>query len=104
LQPGGQRSALQLTAVLQQYPARRVLIEGFTDNQGDAQMNLELSQRRAEAFRQALLAAGGAASRIDAQGQGEAYPAADNNTPERRQQNRRVEVLSSDGEGRIAGR
>jgi len=104
LQPGAQRSVQQLAAVLQQYPERRVLIEGFTDNQGSEQMNLDLSQRRADAFRVALLAAGVDASRIDVRAHGKAFPVADNNTAAGRQQNRRVEVLFSNGDGRFAGR
>ena len=104
LQPGALRAAQQLASVLQQYPERRVLIEGFTDNQGGAQMNLELSQRRAEAFKQALVAASVAPGRIDVQAHGEADPVADNNTAAGRQQNRRVEILFSNGEGRFAGR
>jgi len=104
LQPSAQRSVQRLAQVLQQYPERRVLVEGFTDSQGSEQMNLELSQRRAEAFRQALLAAGVASERIDVRAHGEANPVADNNTAAGRQQNRRVEVLFSNSEGRFAGR
>lgn len=104
LQPGAQRSVKQLAAVLAQYPERRVLIEGFTDSQGSEQMNLELSRRRAEAFRQALLRAGVAADRMEVQAHGEAMPVADNTTAAGRQQNRRVEVLFSNDEGRFATR
>lgn len=104
LQPGGVRAAQQLAQVLKQYPERRVLVEGFTDNVGGEAMNQALSQRRAEAFRNALLAAGVSADRIEVRGHGEELPVADNSTAAGRQQNRRVEVLFSDGTGRLAAR
>lgn len=104
LQPGAQRSVQQLAQVLQQYPERRVLVEGFTDSQGSDQMNLELSQRRADAFRQALLQAGVDDARIEVRAHGEALPVADNGTAAGRQQNRRVEVLFSGPEGRFPAR
>lgn len=102
LQPGGQRSAQQLANVLKQYPERRVLIEGYTDSTGSDALNMELSQRRAEAFRQALQQAGITPDRIEVRGHGKEYPVADNATATGRQQNRRVEVLFSDFQGRLA--
>ena len=104
LQPGALRNVQQLAAVLRQYPERRVLIEGFTDSVGAEQMNLALSQRRAEAFRQALVSAGIPAERMEVRAHGEDLPVADNSTPAGRQQNRRVEVLFSDPQGGFAAR
>ncbi len=101
LQPGAQRSVQTLAQVLQQYPERRVLVEGFTDSQGSEQANLELSQRRAEAFRHALLQTGVSDDRIEVRAHGEAFPVADNGSAAGRQQNRRVEVLFSGPEGRF---
>lgn len=102
--PGAQRSVDQLATVLQRYPERRVLIEGFTDNVGSDASNLALSQRRAEAFRQALQARGITADRMEVRAHGEALPVADNSTPAGRQRNRRVEILFSDGQGRFVER
>lgn len=104
LQPGAYRRARQLAEVMRQYPERRVLVEGFTDSTGSESMNLALSQRRAEAFRLALLEAGVAPERVELRGHGQAYPVADNSTAAGRQQNRRVEVLFSDSQGRLASR
>ena len=104
LQPGGVRAAQQLAQVLQQYPERRVLVEGFTDNVGADALNQALSQRRADVFRSALLAAGVSADRIEVRGHGEDLPVADNASAAGRQQNRRVEVLFSDGAGKLAVR
>jgi outer membrane protein OmpA-like peptidoglycan-associated protein len=101
---GAQRSVDQLAVVLRQYPERRVRIEGFTDSVGSAAANQGLSLRRAEAFRQALLARGIAQDRIEVRGHGERYPVADNGSPAGRQQNRRVEVLFSDTQGRFVER
>jgi outer membrane protein OmpA-like peptidoglycan-associated protein len=104
LQPGAQRSVQQLADVLKQYPERRVLVEGFTDSTGSDQLNMALSQRRADAFRLALLRAGVTPERIEVRAHGKAFPVADNATAAGRQQNRRVEVLFSDGQGRFAER
>jgi len=101
LQPGAQRSVAQLATVLKQYPERRVLIEGFTDNVGSENLNLELSRRRAEAFQRALQSAGVPQVRMETQARGEADPVANNATPAGRQQNRRVEVVFSDEQGQF---
>ena len=103
LNGGAQRSIDQLVQVLKQYGDRKVRIEGFTDSVGSEAMNMQLSQRRAEAFARALTAGGIAADRIDVRAWGEANPVADNNTAVGRQQNRRVEILFSDPAGRFAG-
>lgn len=99
LKPGARRRLEQLASVLRQDPEQTAIVEGFTDNVGDEALNKELSERRAQAVRDALAALGVDPSRIEARGYGEAYPVASNQTPAGRQQNRRVEVLvSSEGE------
>lgn len=103
LQPGTQRHVQQLAQVLEQHPERRILVEGHTDNRGGTERNMALSQRRAEAFRNALVQAGVGAERIEVRAHGEAQPVADNGNAAGRQRNRRVEVLFSDGNGRFAG-
>jgi outer membrane protein OmpA-like peptidoglycan-associated protein len=104
LQPGAQRSVTQLVQVLTRHAERRVLIEGFTDSVGSDEMNMQLSQRRAETFQRELMNGGIAADRIEVRAWGEANPVADNDSAAGRQRNRRVEVLFSDAEGRLAGR
>jgi outer membrane protein OmpA-like peptidoglycan-associated protein len=91
--PGGQRSIDQLAEFLKRYPQRRVLIEGHTDNIGNEDFNIKLSQQRAEAVRNLLVSKGVAADRITARGYGPKYPIVENDTAVGRQQNRRVEVL-----------
>lgn len=67
-----------------------VVIEGYTDNVGDAAANLALSQQRADAVKAILVAAGLAPESIEATGYGEANPVAANDTDEGRSHNRRI--------------
>jgi outer membrane protein OmpA-like peptidoglycan-associated protein/opacity protein-like surface antigen len=69
-----------------------VEIRGHTDASGEAEANRDLSVRRAESVRQALIQLGLPAARLTAVGYGEEAPIADNGTPEGRASNRRVEV------------
>lgn len=69
-----------------------VLTVGHTDSVGSEAVNQKLSGQRAEAVRQRLIAGGVDASRIQAQGRGEAEPVASNATAQGRAQNRRVEI------------
>lgn len=101
LKPGGERAAGNLAQFLNEYPKRNVMIEGFTDTIGPADYNRQLSRRRANAVKQALLNKGIQSSRIRIRGYGEKYPVASNSTEAGRQQNRRVEVIISDKDGRI---
>jgi outer membrane protein OmpA-like peptidoglycan-associated protein len=79
-------------ADLKQLKAGHVLeIAGYTDNTGDAALNLALSQKRAEAVRQALIKYGADADMLVAKGYGEADPIASNDTAAGRLKNRRIE-------------
>lgn len=68
-----------------------VLIEGFTDSVGRGIVNIHLSQARATAVREALIARGVAPTRLRAKGYGAHHPIADNSTEAGRAQNRRIE-------------
>lgn len=81
-----------LAAYLEAMPAASVRIDGHTDSQGAADANRALSQRRADAVRDALVAAGVPGRIVKAVGQGAAMPLADNATAAGRASNRRVEV------------
>lgn len=71
----------------------KVEIAGHTDSRGRDSVNLKLSQSRAEAVRNYLIAKGISAERLTAKGYGEARPVADNKTEAGRYKNRRVELV-----------
>ncbi len=70
----------------------QIEVAGHTDNQGSAEKNQQLSQKRAEAVRQFLIDAGIDGGRLVAKGYGADKPVADNGTDEGRAKNRRVEL------------
>jgi outer membrane protein OmpA-like peptidoglycan-associated protein/uncharacterized protein YidB (DUF937 family)/cytoskeletal protein RodZ len=79
-------------AELKQLKAGHVLeVAGYTDNTGDAALNLALSQKRAEAVREALIQYGADPDTLVAKGYGEADPVASNDTADGRLKNRRIE-------------
>lgn len=81
-----------LANVLKKAPDWQLKIVGHTDNQGSEQLNLALSKKRSEAVKD-YLSKSGVKNQIFTDGLGEAKPIADNNTPEGREQNRRVEFM-----------
>jgi len=93
LNPGSSRKLDQLAQFLSEHKERRVQIDGFTDSVGTDSYNEELSRRRADAVKSALLVRGIDSSRISTQGYGKAYPVANNTDSGGRQLNRRVEVV-----------
>ncbi len=90
----------EVIQVLQANPATSVTVEGHTDDRGSAAGNLQLSQDRAQAVVDYLVAGGVDASRLSAVGYGEDRPIADNGTADGREQNRRIEfVVNTEGDG-----
>jgi len=83
----------QVADVLLTTRERDITIEGHTDSQGGDALNMDLSQRRAEAVRDYLVGRGYQADRIKAHGLGKGNPIADNASPEGRANNRRVEIV-----------
>jgi outer membrane protein OmpA-like peptidoglycan-associated protein len=80
----------QAIEILKLFPDSSVEIGGHTDSTGDPAFNSDLSQRRAQAVLDALVA-GGVETELTAVGYGPDRPVGDNATPEGRQQNRRIE-------------
>lgn len=93
LKSGALQNLYPLVTFLRDNPKRTIKIEGHTDNVGDEDYNLALSQRRAESVRSFLVQNGVEPKRIIARGYGESAPVAPNDTAAGRQQNRRVELV-----------
>lgn len=81
------------TALTNQDPDSKIVIEGHTDSRGSVDLNQGLSQRRAEAVRNYLVSRGIASERVTALGLGSAQSIADNASAEGRANNRRVEIV-----------
>lgn len=84
----------RLAAILRRCPTGRIEIGGHTDSQGSDALNQRLSQARAEAVLDAMLARGVRLDRLAARGYGEDQPVASNATEEGRARNRRIEFKS----------
>jgi OOP family OmpA-OmpF porin len=94
LQPDSFAKLDQAAATLKnKWGVTKVEVAGHTDSRGMDGFNLKLSQSRAEAVRNYLIAKGISAERLTARGYGEARPVADNNTETGRYKNRRVELV-----------
>jgi OOP family OmpA-OmpF porin len=83
----------EVAAALQKQSALKLRIEGHTDSTGDAAKNLDLSKRRAESVKGALVKLGISADRLTTEGFGQTKPMAPNDTPQGRAENRRVEFV-----------
>lgn len=79
--------------VLNKYPQTKIRIEGHTDSTGSEDYNLNLSEKRAQAFKNALIARNVDPARLQTVGFGEAKPVAGNDTETGRQMNRRIRVV-----------
>jgi outer membrane protein OmpA-like peptidoglycan-associated protein len=99
LTAGAMATMDRLAEFLRENPDHRLLIEGHTDSRGSDEYNRNLSADRARAVAGALSQRGISRDRLRTAGMGEAYPVASNNESAGRQQNRRVEIVVSDGDG-----
>jgi len=75
------------------YPDNQVRIEGHTDSSGSNQLNLKLSQLRADAVKALLIQNGILSSQIKSVGMGEDFPVAENTSNAGKAKNRRVEII-----------
>ena len=82
----------ELATVLMKKSTWKLEISGHTDNVGDDDKNMVLSKKRAESLKSYLVSKGVEATRLNTLFFGETKPIADNNTPEGRKKNRRVEM------------
>lgn len=100
LLPGARERLAKISGIVLAYPSLHLEVEGHTDSIGSDEYNQQLSERRAQSVRDYLVQQGISQQAIEAHGFGKTEPIASNDTPEGRQQNRRVElVLSGDAIG-----
>jgi outer membrane protein OmpA-like peptidoglycan-associated protein len=86
----------EVVASLKGYPEVNLTIQGYTDSVGKESTNLRLSQSRAESVMNYFIGKGINPTRLKAVGFGELNPIANNNTPEGRAKNRRIELVRTD--------
>jgi outer membrane protein OmpA-like peptidoglycan-associated protein len=98
LRPESTPTLKEIAAMLRDHATLKLRIEGHTDAVGDDATNMKLSQQRAASVKRWLAdEAGIDPARLEDAGLGETKPAATNETPEGRQQNRRVELVKVTG-------
>jgi outer membrane protein OmpA-like peptidoglycan-associated protein len=94
IQPQSYGIIRQISQVLQQEISMKLNIIGHTDADGADDANLELSKRRADAVKTALMTVYNiTGDRLQTEGKGESVPVGDNTTPDGKAQNRRVEFV-----------
>ncbi|MFN8345259.1 MAG: OmpA family protein [Spirosomataceae bacterium] len=81
----------RIAEMMQKYATMELLIEGHTDNQGDFNLNMDLSENRVKEVKKYLVSKGIAESRLQIKGWGSTKPVASNEIEETRKKNRRVE-------------
>jgi outer membrane protein OmpA-like peptidoglycan-associated protein len=91
--PASMGTLNMIVQIMKDNPEIKFDIEGFTDNTGTPAHNLTLSQQRADAVKTQLVNMGIPSSRLTTKGFGDTKPLSDNNTPEGRANNRRVEFV-----------
>ena len=83
----------EIAALMKEHADLKFSIEGHTDSDGEDSSNLQLSEQRALAVKDALIALGVDATRMQHKGHGESVPVAENSSPEGKANNRRVEFV-----------
>jgi peptidoglycan-binding protein ArfA len=82
-----------LADTLKACPSARIVVNGYSDNTGNDGINIPLSAERAKAVADFLVANGVPRQQVTSKGLGSVDPVADNDTPQGRAQNRRVEIV-----------
>ena len=95
LKPGAREKLAKISGILLAYPSLKIQVEGHTDSVGGEDYNQRLSEQRAQSVREYLIDQMVPANSVTAFGFGMTKPVATNDTPEGRQQNRRVELVVS---------
>ena len=92
IKPGSYQVLDDAVDVLKKNPQVKLEVRGHTDNRGSAKYNQQLSEKRAKSVVDYFVSKGIEQTRMKSAGYGLTKPAASNDTPEGRAQNRRVEL------------
>src|SRR5215467_12048165 len=92
---GARERLAKVSGIVIAHPGLKLEVEGHTDSVGGDDYNQQLSEKRAGAVRDYLVQQGISGDGIVSRGLGKTQPVATNDTPEGRQQNRRVELVLS---------
>lgn len=92
LSPSVYGSLNRLAAIFNEYDKTAIHVLGFADSTGNADYNVQLSQRRAQAAANYLASQGVVSGRMVTTGYGSSHPIASNSTAAGKAQNRRVEI------------
>jgi outer membrane protein OmpA-like peptidoglycan-associated protein len=95
LRPGAREKLAKVAGIILGHPGLRIEVEGHTDSTGGDEMNMKLSENRAKAVREYLVAQGVRSENVNSKGFGKTMPVADNGNAAGRQMNRRVELVVS---------
>ena len=93
IKPQSMGTLNMIVRIMKNNPGLKFEIDGHTDNTGNAEQNMTLSQKRADAVKAELTGMGINASRLSTKGFGDTKPVDSNDTPEGRANNRRVEFV-----------
>ena len=93
LRPSSMGVINEVAKMMREHTELKFSIEGHTDGDGDEAYNLQLSESRAATVKKVLIDSGIDVARLQIKGMGESVPVSDNNTPEGKANNRRVEFV-----------
>lgn len=93
IKPESENIIDQVAQLLKENAALKISVEGHTDNVGTAPANQTLSENRAKAVMNAIIAKGIDKARLSSKGWGQTKPIADNKTDDGKAKNRRVEIV-----------
>ena len=97
IKPESNGAINKIFQLMQKQPELNFSVEGHTDSDGDDALNQTLSEKRAKAVMDRLISMGISANRLKSAGWGESKPIDNNNTPEGKANNRRVEFVKFTG-------
>ena len=93
LKPGSETQLTNLAEIMNAYPTLRIKLGGYTDDTGNPDSNMKLSNLRAQTAKLKLLEMGISGDRVEAEGYGPLFPVCEaNDTDECKAQNRRIDV------------